>query len=54
MERTKKIKIITIQGFKYCGFLISQDSVFIEIEDQREGLIKIPLSNISFLQEVRS
>lgn len=52
MGTNKRIKIITNSGFKYLGELVSQDSVFVEIIDDRCGLIKIPLVNISFMQEV--
>ena len=54
MERTneKWVKVLTNSGYKYYGILISEDSNFIEIQDERQGLIKVPLANISFLQEV--
>lgn len=52
-QTNKQIKIITNSGFKYLGKLVSQDSTFITINDLREGIIKIPLSNISFIKEVR-
>ncbi|GEM_PF-5045632 len=47
----ERIKIITNSGFKYFGEEISRDESFIEIRDVRCGLIKIPIINISFLQE---
>lgn len=55
MERTDKqpqVKILTNSGYKYFGLKISVDSSFIEILDERQGKIKIPLANISFMQEV--
>lgn len=52
MGKNKRIKIITNSGYKYEGILVSQDSVFISMKDDRQGSIKIPLANISFLQEV--
>jgi len=48
-----KIKILTNSGFKYFGEKISEDNLFIEIDDDRQGVIKIPLSNISFIKEVK-
>lgn len=45
------MKIITNSGFKYTGIFISQDNTFIELNDDRQGIIKIPLANISFLKE---
>lgn len=48
----KRTKIITNSGYKYEGELISQDNVFIELKDDRQGIIKIPLANISFMKEV--
>ena len=48
----KRTKIITNSGYKYFGEEVSRDDTFIEIRDSREGLIKIPISNISFLKEV--
>jgi len=50
-ERKKFIKIITNSGYKYSGKLISQDNIFIKLEDRIQGIIKIPLSNISFIKE---
>ena len=47
-----KIKILTNSGFKYLGEKISQDNVFIEIDDFSQGIIKVPLANISFMKEV--
>lgn len=52
METNKRMKIITNSGFKYEGVLISQDNIFIELNDTRQGIIKIPLANISFIKEV--
>ena len=49
MERTK---IITNSGFKYCGEVISKSDVFIELIDDHEGKIKIPIVNISFMKEM--
>lgn len=46
-----KVKIITNSGFKYYGELISQDNLFVKINDERQGEIKIPLANISFMKE---
>lgn len=54
MGTNKRIKILTVSGFKYTGLQVSQDSVFIEIQDDRQGLIKVPISTISFLQEVQN
>ena len=52
-QRTnKRVKILTNSGYKYYGLLISQDNTFVEVRDERQGIIKIPLANISFLQEV--
>jgi hypothetical protein len=48
----KRIKIITNSGFKYEGEIISQDNVFLEIKDDRQGTIKVPMANISFMKEV--
>lgn len=52
MVTNKRIKIITNSGFKYEGELISEDNNFIEMIDDRQGKIKIPLLNISFMKEV--
>lgn len=52
METNKRIKIITNSGYKYTGKLISQDNIFVELLDDRQGKIKVPLANISFMQEV--
>jgi len=46
-----KIKIITEKGFRYEGKKISQDNLFIEINDNKEGIVKIPISAISLLKE---
>jgi len=48
----KRTKIITNSGYKYLGEEVSRDDIFIEIKDLREGIIKIPISNISFMKEV--
>jgi len=48
----KRTKIITNSGFKYLGEEVSRDDIFIEIRDLKEGLIKIPISNISFIKEL--
>jgi len=48
----ERIKIITNSGYKYLGEEISRDETFIEILDLKEGLIKIPINNISFMKEV--
>ena len=50
----KRTKIITNSGYKYLGEEVSRDEIFIEIRDLREGLIKIPISNISSMKEVQS
>ncbi len=52
MVTNKRIKVITNSGFKYEGELVSQDAVFIEIIDSRQGKIKVPLANVSLIQEV--
>ena len=52
METNKRIKIITNSGYKYEGELISQDNLFIELKDDRQGVIKVPLSNISLIKEL--
>jgi hypothetical protein len=54
MEQTneKRVKILTNSGFKYYGVLIKEDSLFVTIIDERQGQIKVPLANISFMQEV--
>lgn len=52
MTTNKRTKIITNSGYKYEGVIISQDNTFIEIKDDRQGIIKIPLVNISFIKEV--
>jgi hypothetical protein len=54
MKTNKRIKIITNSGFKYEGKFISQDNLFITLIDDRQGEIKVPLSNISLLQEVKN
>jgi hypothetical protein len=48
----ERIKIITNSGYKYLGEELSRDEIFIEINDFKCGKIKIPISNISFLQEI--
>ncbi len=50
----QRTKIITNSGYKYLGEEVSRDETFIEIRDLKEGLIKIPISNISFMKEVLS
>lgn len=53
-ERPKmKIKIITAKGFKYQGKFISENSVLIELEDEKEGRLKIPYSNISLIKTLK-
>ena len=52
MDTNKRIKVITNSGYKYEGELISQDNTFIELIDDRQGKIKIPLVNISLMKEV--
>jgi len=47
-----KIKIITNSGFKYSGKKISETNLFIEIDDESQGIIKVPLANISFMKEL--
>jgi len=47
-----KIKVITNSGFKYEGEKISQDSVYLKIKDSREGIILIPLTNISLIKDL--
>jgi len=47
-----KIKILTNSGYKYLGEKISEDDKFIEIDDERDGTIKVPISNISFIKEL--
>lgn len=47
----KRTKIITNAGYKYDGVVVSQDNIFIEIKDDKQGIIKIPLVNISFIKE---
>ncbi|MCM8786837.1 MAG: hypothetical protein NC935_02155 [Candidatus Omnitrophica bacterium] len=52
METNKRIKILTNSGYKYEGRFISQDKFFIEIDDDKQGIIKVPLANISLIKEV--
>ena len=52
METNKRTKIITNSGFKYEGLIISQDNLFVEIKDDRQGIIKVPLCNISMMKEL--
>jgi len=55
MEQTNKqtrIKILTNSGYKYVGFLIEKNSLFVIMIDDRQGKIEVPLANISLLQEV--
>lgn len=49
-----KIKIITNSGYKYLGELIKKDSSFVELDDEKEGVISIPTNNISFMKEVKN
>jgi len=49
-----EILIITIQGYKYKGRQISEDSTFIELKDFKIGKIKVPISNISYLKELNT
>lgn len=51
-KTNKRIKILTNSGYKYEGVLISQDKTFIELNDDRQGIIKVPLANISLVKEV--
>ena len=53
MERTN-VKIITNSGFVYRGELIEKNSNFIKINDNHEGIIEIPLVNISMLKEEKN
>lgn len=52
MNEQTTVKILTNSGFKYLGKFVSKDDTFVEINDFRQGTIKIPLLNISFMQEV--
>jgi hypothetical protein len=52
MVTNKRTKIITNSGYKYEGVIISQDNTFIELNDDRQGIIKIPLVNISLMKEL--
>ena len=55
MEQTNKpirIKILTNSGFKYLGELIEKNSLFVILNDDRQGRIEVPLANISLLQEL--
>jgi hypothetical protein len=47
-----KIKILTNSGFKYVGEKISEDASYVEIDDVSQGIIKVPLVNISFMKEL--
>jgi len=47
-----KIKIITNSGYKYSGEKLSENNLFIEIEDERQGKISIPLVNISLIKNL--
>jgi len=51
-EQTKRFKILTNSGFKYSGTLIEQDSLWVVLNDDRQGKIQIPLVNISFMEEL--
>lgn len=46
------IKILTNSGYKYSGERLSEDDKFIEINDDKQGVIKVPLLNISFMKEL--
>ena len=46
-----RIKILTNSGYKYIGEKISESPIFIEIDDISQGIIKVPLANISFMKE---
>jgi hypothetical protein len=52
MNTNKRTKIITNSGYKYEGVVISQDAIYIELNDDRQGKIKIPLVNISLIKEL--
>jgi len=52
-RKNMKVKIITNSGYKYFGEKISENTIFIEIIDEKEGKIKVPLVNISFMKEVK-
>jgi hypothetical protein len=51
MKTNKRIKIITNSGFKYEGEFISEEGLFIILKDDRQGRIKVPIQNISFIKE---
>lgn len=52
-KRTRmKIKIITNSGFKYEGEKISEDSLFIRIDDDKQGKISVPLANVSLIKNL--
>ena len=48
-----KVKIITNSGYRYSGELIEEGENFVELDDKIEGKIKIPLVNISLMQELK-
>lgn len=48
----QQIKILTESGYKYSGILIEETETYIEIEDIKEGLICIPITNISFIKKL--
>jgi len=52
MVTNKRIKVITNAGYKYEGELISQDNIFIKLKDDRQGIIDVPLANVSLVKEV--
>ena len=52
METNKRTKILTNSGFKYEGTIVEQDNTFITIKDDRQGIIKVPLCNISLIKEL--
>jgi hypothetical protein len=51
-RKEMRIQLLTNSGYRYTGEKISEDSSFIEIKDDKMGIIKIPLVNISFMKEL--
>lgn len=51
-QTNKRIKILTNSGYKYLGELVEKNSLFVILIDDRQGIIKVPLANISLLKEV--
>jgi hypothetical protein len=47
-----RIKILTNSGYKYTGDKVSESITWVEIKDDTQGIIKIPISNISFMKEL--